>query len=70
MRCDAMRCDTNHMKRGEAKVFWGTPLTNGAPSKMEATAKTVKGDISEREVQIKVRMLSAVSLALGMMSLY
>ena len=35
---------------GGTKVFWGTPLTNGAPSKVEAAAKSVEGDISEWEV--------------------
>ena len=33
---------------------------NGTPSKMEATAKSVEGDISEWEVQIETRTLSAI----------
>ena len=51
-RCNVMQCEP-YENGGGMKVFWGILLTNGAPSKMEATAKTIKGNTSEWEVRMR-----------------
>ena len=51
-------------------VFWGAPLTNGHPSRTDATANSVDGDTSEWDALIAASRLAEVSLTPGMMSEY
>ena len=50
------------------KVFCGEPLMKGAPSRMQATAKTVEGETSSWPASMALSRFSAVSLMPGMMS--
>ena len=65
----ASYCSASLMAPG-TKVFCGEPLMNGVLSRIQATAKTVDGEISSWPDLMDARRFSAVSLTPGMISAY